>query len=102
MIFVLHTQYLEPQSAGLQHGDCYAVTADGFEIFEPSHADRDASGHRLMARSKSNALRLRHADERRSTSPHRHCHPAGPLRGHTLSLGNQPNAARSLLQRAHP
>ena len=31
MIFVLHTQYLEPLSAGCNIGDCYLVTADGFE-----------------------------------------------------------------------
>ena len=31
MIFVLHTQYLEPLSAGANIGDCYLVTADGFE-----------------------------------------------------------------------
>ncbi len=31
MIFVLHTQWLEPQSAGCNVGDMYLVTADGFE-----------------------------------------------------------------------
>lgn len=31
MVFVLHAQYLEPLSAGCNIGDCYAVTADGFE-----------------------------------------------------------------------
>jgi Xaa-Pro aminopeptidase len=31
MIFVLHTQYLEPLSAGANIGDCYLVTAGGFE-----------------------------------------------------------------------
>ncbi len=31
MVFVLHTQWLEPQSAGCNVGDCYAVTAEGFE-----------------------------------------------------------------------
>ena len=31
MIFVLHTQYLEPLSAGCNIGDCYLVTADGFD-----------------------------------------------------------------------
>jgi Xaa-Pro aminopeptidase len=31
MIFVLHTQYLKPLSAGANIGDCYLVTADGFE-----------------------------------------------------------------------
>ncbi|MDB5586463.1 MAG: map1 [Devosia sp.] len=31
MIFVLHTQWLEPLSAGCNVGDCYLVTADGFE-----------------------------------------------------------------------
>ena len=31
MIFVLHTQWLEAQSAGCNIGDCYVVTADGFE-----------------------------------------------------------------------
>jgi len=31
MIFVLHTQYLEPLSAGANIGDCYLVTASGFE-----------------------------------------------------------------------
>ncbi|MET3899239.1 Xaa-Pro aminopeptidase [Devosia sp. UYZn731] len=31
MIFVLHTQWLEPLSAGCNIGDCYLVTADGFE-----------------------------------------------------------------------
>ena len=31
MIFVLHTQWLEPQSAGCNVGDLYLVTADGFE-----------------------------------------------------------------------
>lgn len=31
MIFVLHTQYLEPLSAGANIGDCYLVTVDGFE-----------------------------------------------------------------------
>jgi Xaa-Pro aminopeptidase len=31
MIFVLHTQWLEPLSAGCNVGDCYLVTADGCE-----------------------------------------------------------------------
>lgn len=31
MIFVLHAQWLEPQSAGRDVGDLHAVTADGFE-----------------------------------------------------------------------
>ena len=31
MVFVLHAQWLEPLSAGCNVGDCYAVTADGFE-----------------------------------------------------------------------
>ncbi|HWU16789.1 MAG TPA: Xaa-Pro peptidase family protein [Devosia sp.] len=31
MIFVLHTQWLEAQSAGCNIGDCYLVTKDGFE-----------------------------------------------------------------------
>lgn len=31
MVFVLHTQWLEPLSAGCNVGDCYVVTADGFE-----------------------------------------------------------------------
>jgi Xaa-Pro aminopeptidase len=31
MIFVLHAQWLEAQSAGCNVGDCYVVTADGFE-----------------------------------------------------------------------
>jgi len=31
MVFVLHTQWLEPQSAGCNIGDMYVVTADGFE-----------------------------------------------------------------------
>lgn len=31
MVFVLHAQYLEPLSAGCNVGDCYVVTADGFE-----------------------------------------------------------------------
>jgi Xaa-Pro aminopeptidase len=31
MIFVLHTQWLEAQSAGCNIGDCYLVTRDGFE-----------------------------------------------------------------------
>jgi Xaa-Pro aminopeptidase len=31
MIFVLHTQWLEAQSAGCNVGDLYVVTADGFE-----------------------------------------------------------------------
>lgn len=31
MVFVLHTQWLEAQSAGCNIGDCYAVTKDGFE-----------------------------------------------------------------------
>ena len=31
MIFVLHTQWLEPMSAGCNIGDLYVVTADGFE-----------------------------------------------------------------------
>lgn len=31
MIFVLHTQWLEPMSAGCNVGDLYLVTADGFE-----------------------------------------------------------------------
>jgi Xaa-Pro aminopeptidase len=31
MVFVLHTQWLEAQSAGCNVGDCYVVTADGFE-----------------------------------------------------------------------
>ncbi|WP_413989153.1 M24 family metallopeptidase [Labrys okinawensis] len=31
MVFVLHTQWLEPQAAGCNIGDCYVVTKDGFE-----------------------------------------------------------------------
>lgn len=31
MVFVLHTQWLEPLSAGCNVGDCYVVTKDGFE-----------------------------------------------------------------------
>ncbi|MCB1486156.1 MAG: aminopeptidase P family protein [Bauldia sp.] len=31
MVFVLHAQWLEAQSAGCNIGDCYLVTADGFE-----------------------------------------------------------------------
>jgi len=31
MVFVLHTQWLEPQSAGCNIGDMYVVTEDGFE-----------------------------------------------------------------------
>ncbi len=31
MVFVLHTQWMEPLSAGCNVGDCYVVTADGFE-----------------------------------------------------------------------
>lgn len=31
MIFVLHTQWLEPQSAGCNVGDLYVVTPEGFE-----------------------------------------------------------------------
>ncbi|ROR09866.1 M24 family metallopeptidase [Erwinia sp. JUb26] len=31
MVFVLHTQWLEPLSAGCNIGDCYVVTEDGFE-----------------------------------------------------------------------
>lgn len=31
MIFVLHTQWLEPLAAGANVGDLYAVTSDGFE-----------------------------------------------------------------------
>ncbi|SDF87810.1 M24 family metallopeptidase [Alloyangia pacifica] len=31
MVFVLHTQWLEPMSAGCNIGDMYVVTADGFE-----------------------------------------------------------------------
>lgn len=31
MVFVLHTQWMEPLAAGCNVGDLYAVTADGFE-----------------------------------------------------------------------
>jgi Xaa-Pro aminopeptidase len=31
MVFVLHTQWLDPQKAGCNVGDCYLVTKDGFE-----------------------------------------------------------------------
>ncbi len=31
MVFVLHTQWLEPQSAGCNLGDLYRVTSDGYE-----------------------------------------------------------------------
>lgn len=31
MVFVLHTQWLEPLVAGANVGDCYVVTKDGFE-----------------------------------------------------------------------
>lgn len=31
MVFVLHTQWLEPLSAGCNVDDCYAVTAGGVE-----------------------------------------------------------------------
>ncbi|KGD74869.1 Xaa-Pro dipeptidase [Tatumella morbirosei] len=31
MVFVLHTQWLEPLAAGCNIGDCYVVTDDGFE-----------------------------------------------------------------------
>jgi Xaa-Pro aminopeptidase len=31
MVFVLHTQWIEPLVAGCNVGDCYVVTADGYE-----------------------------------------------------------------------
>ncbi len=31
MVFVLHTQWVEPLVAGCNVGDLYAVTSDGFE-----------------------------------------------------------------------
>jgi len=31
MLFVLHTEWLEPLSAGCNIGDCYVVTKEGFE-----------------------------------------------------------------------
>jgi Xaa-Pro aminopeptidase len=47
MVFVLHAQYLEPLSAGCNVGDCYAVTADGFENLSchtPLETHRVAAG----------------------------------------------------------
>jgi len=47
MVFVLHAQWLEPQVAGCNVGDCYVVTADGFENLSrhtPLEAFRVAAG----------------------------------------------------------
>ncbi|UJW87001.1 M24 family metallopeptidase [Devosia sp. SL43] len=46
MIFVLHTQWLESQSAGCNIGDCYLVTKDGFENLS-RHTPLEA--HRIAA-----------------------------------------------------
>jgi Xaa-Pro aminopeptidase len=52
MVFVLHAQWLEPESAGCNVGDCYVVTEDGFEnlscntALETHHVFRSARhGH---------------------------------------------------------
>ncbi|WP_062207192.1 Xaa-Pro peptidase family protein [Aureimonas sp. AU12] len=47
MVFVLHTQWLEPLSAGCNIGDLYVVTADGFENLSrhtPLETHRVATG----------------------------------------------------------
>ena len=47
MVFVLHAQWLEPQVAGCNVGDCYVVTEDGFENLSrhtPLDTFRIASG----------------------------------------------------------
>lgn len=47
MVFVLHTQWLEPLSAGCNIGDCYVVTQDGFENLSrhtPLETHRIAAG----------------------------------------------------------
>jgi Xaa-Pro aminopeptidase len=46
MVFVLHTQWLEPLSAGCNVGDCYVVTADGCENLS-CHTSLDV--HRVAA-----------------------------------------------------
>ncbi|MCA8880247.1 MAG: hypothetical protein KDA73_09875 [Rhodobacteraceae bacterium] len=46
MVFVMHTQWLEPVSAGCDIGDMYVVTADGFENLS-RHTPLDT--HRVMA-----------------------------------------------------
>jgi hypothetical protein len=38
MVFVLHTQWLEPLSAGCNVGDMYVVTGDGYENLSRRHA----------------------------------------------------------------
>jgi Xaa-Pro aminopeptidase len=47
MVFVLHTQWLEPLAAGCNIGDCYVVTEDGFENLSrhtPLETHRIAAG----------------------------------------------------------
>lgn len=47
MVFVLHTQWLEPLSAGCNIGDMYVVTKDGFENLSrhtPLETHRVAAG----------------------------------------------------------
>ena len=47
MVFVLHTQWLEPLKAGCNIGDCYVVTKDGFENLSrhtPLETHRIAAG----------------------------------------------------------
>lgn len=46
MVFVLHTQWLEPLSAGCNIGDMYVVTKDGFENLS-RHTPRET--HRVAA-----------------------------------------------------
>lgn len=46
MVFVLHTQWLEPLSAGCNVGDLYVVTADGFENLS---CHTPLQPHRVMA-----------------------------------------------------
>lgn len=46
MVFVLHPQWLEPLSAGCNIGDCYAITADGYEKLTSSTS---AAPHRVPA-----------------------------------------------------
>ncbi|WP_421505951.1 M24 family metallopeptidase [Erwinia rhapontici] len=46
MIFVMHTQWLEPLSAGCNIGDCYVVTKEGFENLS-RHTPLDT--HRITA-----------------------------------------------------
>ena len=73
MIFVLHTQWLEPMSAGCNIGDLYLVTADGFENLSrhtPLETHRVAASDASVQESRSwNSNPPTKPDSRRASAP---------------------------------